>query len=191
VSIGVVPSRPALARRPCLRDLSGMIREGTTPPRSCSSTGFKHCSAGANERYGSLSELRRVGTGHDVQPFKKALDSSANRVTNPWGTSSDLWRRCADAGSRYKSLRFTEHLMLEGLRPSIGTVGDAFDNALMDGQDLRSGGAESSLCSRHCGKCRPATRSWDRPKARSRTRTFGWDKTGHRTDTRTTRCCEG
>jgi hypothetical protein len=87
-------SRLGLARRPCLRDLSGMIREGTTPPRSCSSTGFKHCSAGANERYGSLSELRRVGTGHDVQPFKKALDSSANRVTNPWGTSSDLWRRC-------------------------------------------------------------------------------------------------
>lgn len=38
----------------------------------------------------------------------------------------------ADAGSQYTSVRFTEHLALEGIRPSIGTVGDAFDNALME-----------------------------------------------------------
>jgi putative transposase len=39
----------------------------------------------------------------------------------------------ADAGSRYTSIRFTEHLALEQIAPSIGTVGDAFDNALMEG----------------------------------------------------------
>jgi transposase InsO family protein len=38
----------------------------------------------------------------------------------------------ADAGSQYTSIRFTEHLELEGVRPSIGTVGDALDNALME-----------------------------------------------------------
>ena len=38
----------------------------------------------------------------------------------------------SDAGSQYTSLRFTEHLDLEGIAPSIGTVGDAFDNALME-----------------------------------------------------------
>jgi len=38
----------------------------------------------------------------------------------------------ADAGSQYTSIRFTEHLDLEGIRPSIGTVGDALDNALME-----------------------------------------------------------
>jgi putative transposase len=38
----------------------------------------------------------------------------------------------ADAGSQYTSLRFTEHLDLEGIAPSIGTVGDAYDNALME-----------------------------------------------------------
>ncbi len=38
----------------------------------------------------------------------------------------------SDAGSQYTSLRFTEHCDLEGIRPSIGTVGDAFDNALME-----------------------------------------------------------
>ena len=38
----------------------------------------------------------------------------------------------SDAGSQYTSLRFTEHLELEGITPSIGSVGDAFDNALME-----------------------------------------------------------
>jgi putative transposase len=38
----------------------------------------------------------------------------------------------SDAGSQYTSLRFTEHLELEGIAPSIGSVGDAYDNALME-----------------------------------------------------------
>jgi putative transposase len=38
----------------------------------------------------------------------------------------------SDAGSQYTSIRFTEHLALEGIAPSIGTVGDAYDNALME-----------------------------------------------------------
>jgi transposase InsO family protein len=37
-----------------------------------------------------------------------------------------------DAGSQYTSIRFTGHLALEGIAPSIGTVGDAYDNALME-----------------------------------------------------------
>jgi len=31
----------------------------------------------------------------------------------------------SDAGSQYTSVRFTKHLALEGIRPSIGTVGDS------------------------------------------------------------------
>ncbi|MFE5940494.1 transposase [Streptomyces sp. NPDC056470] len=38
----------------------------------------------------------------------------------------------SDAGSQYTSVRFTEHLEIEGIRPSIGSVGDAYDNALME-----------------------------------------------------------
>jgi len=38
----------------------------------------------------------------------------------------------ADAGSQYTSITFIEHLEFEGIRPSIGTVADAFDNALME-----------------------------------------------------------
>ena len=38
----------------------------------------------------------------------------------------------SDAGSQYTSVHFTETLMLAGLAPSIGTVGDALDNALAE-----------------------------------------------------------
>ena len=38
----------------------------------------------------------------------------------------------SDAGSQYTSIRFTETLVLEGLSASIGTVGDAYDNAVAE-----------------------------------------------------------
>lgn len=38
----------------------------------------------------------------------------------------------SDAGSQYTAVRFGETLMLAGLIPSIGTVGDALDNALAE-----------------------------------------------------------
>jgi transposase InsO family protein len=38
----------------------------------------------------------------------------------------------SDAGSQYTSVHFSETLMLAGLAPSIGTVGDALDNALAE-----------------------------------------------------------
>ena len=38
----------------------------------------------------------------------------------------------SDAGSQYTSIHLTEHLELEGIAPSIGSVGDAYDNALME-----------------------------------------------------------
>jgi putative transposase len=38
----------------------------------------------------------------------------------------------SDAGSQYTAVHFSETLMLAGLTPSIGTVGDALDNALAE-----------------------------------------------------------
>jgi putative transposase len=38
----------------------------------------------------------------------------------------------SDAGSQYTSIRFGESLMLAGMIPSIGSVGDAYDNALAE-----------------------------------------------------------
>jgi putative transposase len=38
----------------------------------------------------------------------------------------------SDAGSQYTSIRFTETLALEGISASIGSVGDAYDNAVAE-----------------------------------------------------------
>lgn len=38
----------------------------------------------------------------------------------------------SDAGSQYTSVRFGESLQLHGITPSIGSVGDAYDNALAE-----------------------------------------------------------
>lgn len=38
----------------------------------------------------------------------------------------------SDAGSQYTSVRFTETLALQGLSASIGSVGDAYDNAVAE-----------------------------------------------------------
>jgi len=41
-------------------------------------------------------------------------------------------RAHSDAGAQYTSLRYTERLALEGIQPSIGSIADAYDNALME-----------------------------------------------------------
>ena len=51
----------------------------------------------------------------------------------------------SDAGSQYTAIHYSETLMLEGLIPSVGTVGDALDNALCD---QRSGCTRPSACMR-------------------------------------------
>lgn len=41
-------------------------------------------------------------------------------------------RAHSDAGSQYTAVTYTERLALDGIAPSIGSVGDAYDNALME-----------------------------------------------------------
>jgi putative transposase len=70
---------------------------------------------------------------HDTElvelPVRMALWQRENA-----GTPVERGRLIAhsDAGSEYTSLRYSERLDFEGIRPSIGSVGDAFDNALME-----------------------------------------------------------
>jgi len=49
----------------------------------------------------------------------------------------------SDSGSQYTAIHYGETLMLEGLIPSIGTVGDALDNALCE---PRLGSTRPSAC---------------------------------------------
>ena len=51
----------------------------------------------------------------------------------------------SDAGSQYTAVRFGETLMLEGMRPSIGSVGDAYDK----GPASRPIGAAGNVLQRH------------------------------------------
>jgi putative transposase len=48
------------------------------------------------------------------------------------GPGSDKLVHHSDAGSQYTSFRFTQHLIDAGIDASIGTVGDALDNALAE-----------------------------------------------------------
>ena len=41
-------------------------------------------------------------------------------------------RAHSDAGSQYTAVTYTERLALDGIAPSLGSVGDAYDNALME-----------------------------------------------------------
>jgi transposase InsO family protein len=56
----------------------------------------------------------------------------------------------SDAGKQYTSVHFTETLMLAGLAPSIGTVGDALDNALAE----TTIGLYKTECTRDCSPFR-------------------------------------
>lgn len=58
----------------------------------------------------------------------------------------------SDAGSQYTAIAFTDALAEAGIAPSIGTVGDALDNALMEST---IGLYKTELIVRH-----PAGRSW-------------------------------
>ena len=50
--------------------------------------------------------------------------------THPIGFGLDIYE--SFAGSQYTSLAFTDALVAAGIAGSIGSVGDALDNALME-----------------------------------------------------------
>ncbi|MET3165576.1 UNVERIFIED_ORG: transposase InsO family protein [Arthrobacter sp. UYEF10] len=56
---------------------------------------------------------------------------SVRRRTDSEFTATGLIHH-SDAGSQYTSVMLTEHLVAAGMEGSIGTVGDAYDNALME-----------------------------------------------------------
>ena len=43
----------------------------------------------------------------------------------------------SDRGSQYLSIKYTERLAQAGIEPSVGSVGDSYDNALADTKSLR------------------------------------------------------
>lgn len=58
--------------------------------------------------------------------------AAALRTREGRSSAADKAIHHSDAGSQYTSVHFGETLLLEGFLPSIGTVGDAYDNALAE-----------------------------------------------------------
>jgi putative transposase len=77
---------------------------------------------------------RSAATSKRAKFVLDALDMALwrrDRAGTPLGTGLV---HHSDAGSQYTSFAFTEHLLEAGIDASIGTVGDALDNALMESQ---------------------------------------------------------
>lgn len=75
----------------------------------------------------------RVSTSKQTQLVSSALEQAlfTRRRTRVEFTAEGLLHH-SDAGSQYTSLAFTEALAEAGITGSIGSVGDALDNALME-----------------------------------------------------------
>jgi putative transposase len=75
----------------------------------------------------------RVSTSKSTALVLSALEQAlfTRRRHNPRFTSAGLVHH-SDAGSQYTAITFTEALIDAGISPSIGTVGDALDNALAE-----------------------------------------------------------
>jgi len=73
----------------------------------------------------------RCGTSMSTQLVLDALEQAIWTRTR---TGADLESVVAhsDRGSQYTSLRYGERLAEAGIRPSVGSVGDSFDNALAE-----------------------------------------------------------
>lgn len=95
----------------------------------------------------------RVSTSKTTPLVTAALDQAlfTRRRHDAKFTSTGLVFH-SDAGSQYTAIAFTEALAEAKIAPSIGTVGDALDNALMEST---IGLYKTELIERH-----PAGRSW-------------------------------
>jgi putative transposase len=61
--------------------------------------------------------------------------SCSMRWSRPCTTAADSSRRArhhSDRGSQYVSIKYTERLAEAGIEPSVGSVGDSYDNALAE-----------------------------------------------------------
>src|SRR5699024_8456927 len=77
-----------------------------------------------------IGRPRRLSRHRRAHPATRTYTLRCEEPGNPISPGALIHH--SDAGSQYTSIRYTEHLDLEGIAPSIGTVGDAFDNALME-----------------------------------------------------------
>jgi putative transposase len=74
----------------------------------------------------------RASTSKETDLVLDAIDRGLRDRSYRPGSGIDKLVHHSDAGSQYTSFRFTQHLVNAGIDASIGTVGDALDNALAE-----------------------------------------------------------
>ena len=70
--------------------------------------------------------MRRIGTS----PWRQTLRSTS-AIRSYSHNSEDVLRRPLETG-QYLSIRYTDRLADAGIDPSVGSVGDSYDNALAE-----------------------------------------------------------
>lgn len=74
----------------------------------------------------------RASMSKETDLVLDAIETGLRQREYRWREGQDKLIHHSDAGSQYTSFRFTQHLIDSGIDASIGTVGDALDNALAE-----------------------------------------------------------
>ena len=74
----------------------------------------------------------RASMSKETDLVLDAVEQALRRRDYQWRAGQAKLVHHSDAGSQYTSFRFTRHLVDSGIDASIGTVGDALDNALAE-----------------------------------------------------------
>ncbi|WP_370944453.1 IS3 family transposase [Amycolatopsis sp. cg5] len=74
----------------------------------------------------------RASMSKETDLVLDAIEQGLRERDYRWSEGQERLIHHSDAGSQYTSFRFTQHLIDSGIDASIGTVGDALDNALAE-----------------------------------------------------------
>jgi integrase-like protein len=105
-------------------------------PTGCDTPTLTAASSLLSPRAISRQNKRSTSRRSDGAPGDFIADLPVNAFIHPAGrpintSTLEVLRRPVES-TQYTSFRFTAHLMTAGIDASIGTVGDAMDNALME-----------------------------------------------------------
>ena len=64
-------------------------------------------------------------------PWSRRCTTAARPLHDGWPAKGSLTHH-SDRGGQYVSIRYTERLLEAGIEPSVGSVGDSYDNALAE-----------------------------------------------------------
>src|SRR6478609_6253006 len=129
-SIASIGSSKRRARTPCGCPILPASRPGPvssmSPSSSTSSRGASPGSGFARPRTGSGWRVSRTAHAGFV------LDAPEQALHEPRPVRSSGLVHHSDRGVQYVSIKYTERLAEAGIEPSVGSVGDSYDNALAE-----------------------------------------------------------